>query len=134
MRQTADALEFDVVGVDASIANAFRRIMLSEVLLGSVYAAVCSSFESSQRSPSKVPTMAIEHVYIMNNTSIMQDEVLAHRLGLIPIRADPNDFEYKKRSSLILCRVSVSAALLPLICFFRALSGWRSNGRQHTRV
>ena len=26
-----DELEFDMVGVDASIANAFRRILLSEV-------------------------------------------------------------------------------------------------------
>lgn len=31
--------------------------------------------------------MAIEKVYIANNTSIVQDEVLAHRLGLIPIKA-----------------------------------------------
>ena len=39
--------------------------------------------------------MAIEKVHIYNNTSIIQDEVLAHRLGLIPIKADPRLFEYK---------------------------------------
>lgn len=38
--------------------------------------------------------MAIEKVYVMNNTSIIQDEVVAHRLGLIPIKADPTDFDY----------------------------------------
>lgn len=38
--------------------------------------------------------MAIERVYIANNTSIIQDEVLSHRLGLIPISADPRLFEY----------------------------------------
>lgn len=38
--------------------------------------------------------MAIERVYIANNTSVVQDEVLSHRLGLIPIRADPRLFEY----------------------------------------
>lgn len=38
--------------------------------------------------------MAIEKVYVNNNTSIIQDEVLAHRLGLIPIFADPRLFEY----------------------------------------
>lgn len=38
--------------------------------------------------------MAIERVYITNNTSVVQDEVLSHRLGLIPIRADPRLFEY----------------------------------------
>lgn len=63
-------LEFDIIGVDASISNAFRRILLSEV-----------------------PSMAIEKVYIYNNTSIIQDEVLAHRLGLIPLKADPRLFE-----------------------------------------
>lgn len=43
----------------------------------------------------QVPTMAIEKVYIANNTSVIQDEVLAHRLGLLPIRADPRLFDYK---------------------------------------
>ncbi|KAM3930714.1 DNA-directed RNA polymerases I and III subunit RPAC1 [Leptodactylus fuscus] len=67
-----DVLEFDMVGIDAALANAFRRILLAEV-----------------------PTMAIEKVYVYNNTSIIQDEILAHRLGLIPIRADPRLFEYR---------------------------------------
>lgn len=39
--------------------------------------------------------MAIEKVFVYNNTSIVQDEVLAHRLGLIPIKADPRLFEYR---------------------------------------
>lgn len=40
--------------------------------------------------------MAIEKVYVYNNTSIIQDEVLAHRLGLIPLSADPRKFNYRK--------------------------------------
>ncbi|PVD26085.1 hypothetical protein C0Q70_13753 [Pomacea canaliculata] len=68
-----DELEFDMIGVDAAIANAFRRILLAEV-----------------------PSMAVEKVHVYNNTSIIQDEVLAHRLGLVPIRADPRLFEYKQ--------------------------------------
>lgn len=44
---------------------------------------------------SEVPSMAIEKVYIYNNTSIIQDEVLAHRLGLIPLKANPILFDYK---------------------------------------
>nr|CCA21673.1 DNAdirected RNA polymerase I and III subunit RPAC1 p [Albugo laibachii Nc14] len=64
-------MEFDLIGVDPSIANALRRILLSEV-----------------------PTMAIEHVYIWNNSSIIQDEVLAHRLGLIPLLVDPREFQH----------------------------------------
>jgi len=65
-------LEFDMVGFDTSVPNAIRRILLSEV-----------------------PSMAIEKVHLYQNTSIMQDEVLAHRLGLIPLSADPRLFEWK---------------------------------------
>jgi len=56
-------LEFDMTGTSPAIANAFRRLMISEV-----------------------PAMAIEKVYVYNNTTIIQDEILAHRLGLIPLR------------------------------------------------
>ncbi|KAJ2099405.1 DNA-directed RNA polymerase core subunit rpc40, partial [Coemansia sp. S100] len=70
---TPTEMEFDLIGVDASIANALRRILLAEI-----------------------PTMAIETVYMINNTGIVQDEVLAHRLGLVPIMADPQDFNWKQ--------------------------------------
>jgi len=39
--------------------------------------------------------MAIDQVYIYNNTSVIQDEVLAHRLGLLPIKVDPRLFSYR---------------------------------------
>jgi DNA-directed RNA polymerase I and III subunit RPAC1 len=55
-------MELDLVGVDASIANALRRIMMAEV-----------------------PTIAIEHVFIHENNTVMPDEVLAMRLGHVPI-------------------------------------------------
>ncbi|RMZ85047.1 hypothetical protein DV738_g8, partial [Chaetothyriales sp. CBS 135597] len=64
---------FSLVGVDAAIANAFRRILLAEV-----------------------PTLAIEKVYVKNNTSVIADEVLAHRLGLIPLRGDIDALESMK--------------------------------------
>jgi hypothetical protein len=86
---TPERMEVDLIGVDASIVNAIRRILLAEV-----------------------PTMAIETVWIEQNTSMLQvarmctalytrvikrnvyvqDEVLAHRLGLVPIRADARLF------------------------------------------
>ncbi|KAJ3411821.1 DNA-directed RNA polymerases I and III subunit RPAC1 [Chytridiales sp. JEL 0842] len=66
-------MEFDLIGIDASIANAFRRILISEV-----------------------PTMAIEKVYVLSNTSVMVDEILAQRLGLIPIKADPRKFNFRE--------------------------------------
>lgn len=36
--------------------------------------------------------MAIDNVHIYNNTTALPDEVLAHRLGLIPIKVDPRSF------------------------------------------
>lgn len=39
--------------------------------------------------------MAIEKVQIYNYIPIMQDELLAHRFGLIPLKADPWLFEHK---------------------------------------
>lgn len=36
-----NALEFDMVGIDAAIANAFRRILLAEVLVGMVAGVNC---------------------------------------------------------------------------------------------
>ncbi|KAM7277799.1 hypothetical protein ACFE04_004933 [Oxalis oulophora] len=71
IRLTDEDMEFDLIGIDPAIANAFRRILIAEV-----------------------PTMAIEKVLIANNTSVVQDEVLSHRLGLIPIEVDPRLFEY----------------------------------------
>jgi hypothetical protein len=36
--------------------------------------------------------MAFDKILMYNNTSIIQDEVLAHRLGLIPLKADARLF------------------------------------------
>lgn len=44
----------------------------------------------------EVPTIAIEKVRIWQNLSVIADEVLAHRMGLIPIKVDPSDFEYRE--------------------------------------
>ena len=40
--------------------------------------------------------MAIDKVVIYQNTSVLHDEILAHRLGLLPILADPDLFDYKE--------------------------------------
>lgn len=58
-----DEATFSLIGADASIANAFRRILIAEV-----------------------PSLAIEYCFFMDNTSVIADEVLAHRLGLVPLR------------------------------------------------
>ena len=38
----------------------------------------------------KVPTVCIENVYLWNNTSVVADEILSHRVGLIPLNVDPD--------------------------------------------
>mmetsp|Transcript_11082 Transcript_11082/g.26620 ORF Transcript_11082/g.26620 Transcript_11082/m.26620 type:complete len:389 (-) Transcript_11082:70-1236(-) len=70
LENKGDELVFELIGCDASFANALRRILLAEV-----------------------PTVAIEDVYMWNNTSIIHDEVLAHRMGLIPINVDARLFD-----------------------------------------
>ncbi len=43
--------------------------------------------------------MAIEKVNMWQNTSIIPDENLAHRIGLVPIKADPREFNYHQKLS-----------------------------------
>jgi hypothetical protein len=64
---------FSLIGINAAVANAFRRILIAEV-----------------------PTIAIENLYISNNTSVIQDEVLAQRLGLIPLKGHRDGLEFMK--------------------------------------
>ncbi|KAH8676641.1 DNA-directed RNA polymerase [Tricladium varicosporioides] len=63
---------FSLIGIDASVANAFRRIMIAEI-----------------------PSLAIETVYVYNNTSIIQDEVLSGRLGLVPFTTRNKEAVFK---------------------------------------
>lgn len=68
---------FVVNGIDTSLANALRRIMISQV-----------------------PTIVIDVVTIKQNDSCLCDEIIAHRLGQIPLRKtkldqDITDFKIK---------------------------------------
>ncbi|MFL6323525.1 MAG: DNA-directed RNA polymerase subunit D [Nitrososphaeraceae archaeon] len=62
-------------------------------------------------SISEVPTLAIDDVVILDNSSVMHDEAIAHRLGLIPLRTDlsrfvmPHDCDCKSTLGCSKCRV-----------------------------
>lgn len=60
---------FVLSGVSVSFANALRRSILAEV-----------------------PVMAIDEINIYDNTSVLFDEQLALRMGLIPLKADTKNF------------------------------------------
>ena len=69
LRKKGAMLEFLLEGTDPAFANSLRRIMISEV-----------------------PTLAVQWADIHDNNSALFDEVLSHRLGLIPIKLDPKKF------------------------------------------
>ena len=83
-----EKVRFILDGVDVAFANALRRTMISEV-----------------------PCMAIDDLFIFDNSSVVHDEVLAHRLGLVPIKTDldnyvlPEDCECQSELGCEKCRV-----------------------------
>ena len=65
LEETPSSVTLQLEGVDRSYANAVRRFCISEV-----------------------PSMAIDDVVILENSSVLYDEILAHRLGMVPIKTD----------------------------------------------
>jgi len=77
--------------VDVPLMNALRRIALAQV-----------------------PSMAIDEVVMIENSSILQDEIISHRLGLTPLKTDldgynlPEDCSCKSEFGCNLCRVTLT--------------------------
>jgi DNA-directed RNA polymerase subunit D len=84
-------LRIIVKDADVPLMNALRRIALAEV-----------------------PSMAIDEVVMIENSSILQDEIVSHRLGLTPLRTDlegynlPEDCECKSEFGCPQCRVTLT--------------------------
>jgi DNA-directed RNA polymerase subunit D len=77
--------------VEVPFMNALRRIMLVEV-----------------------PSMVIDEVVVLENSSILHDEIMAHRLGLVPLKTDldsynlPEECPCKSEFGCNLCRVTLT--------------------------
>jgi DNA-directed RNA polymerase subunit D len=65
IKQAENEVMFTVEGIGPALANAIRRAAMFEV-----------------------PTLAIEDVYFSKNSSVLYDEIVAHRLGLVPLKTD----------------------------------------------
>ncbi|GAA6062926.1 hypothetical protein JCM10212_007157 [Sporobolomyces blumeae] len=63
-----DHCHFILDGVHLGLANSLRRSMIS-----------------------RIDTLAIDQVQITENTSVLPDEMIAHRLGLVPLNSDNLD-------------------------------------------
>jgi len=77
IRTTYEENSFQIKGFDLCFSNALRRTLLNEI-----------------------STMSIDKVYFYDNSSILNDEVIAHRLGLIPIFISPKIIDYLKEKKL----------------------------------
>lgn len=74
VRESTDMLAvLEVKGVNAAFLNSLRRMMLAQV-----------------------PKLAIDDVTIYDNTSALFDEMVAHRLGLLPVPTDLNAFNRRE--------------------------------------
>lgn len=69
IEKTEDRVVIKFKNVPRQYVNAIRRLAISEV-----------------------PTLAIDDVVILENSSVMHDEAVAHRLGLIPLYTELNRF------------------------------------------
>lgn len=68
------SMSFTLSQTDLSVANALRRVLLAEI-----------------------PVLAIDMVFYQSNTSVLCDEYLAHRLGLIPlVSANFDQFKFTR--------------------------------------
>ncbi|MEM5798367.1 MAG: DNA-directed RNA polymerase subunit D [Candidatus Aenigmatarchaeota archaeon] len=88
VKKDGKKLTFILEGSSPAFANALRRIMQSEI-----------------------PVLAVKWIDVHENTSILFDEMIAHRIGLIPLIADPEKFNFSEEckcggKGCSLCQVS----------------------------
>src|SRR3989344_1358087 len=68
-----DRVKFLIKGIDNAYANTLRRLIIDYV-----------------------PALAIDEVNFLKNSSALYDEIIAHRLGLIPLKTDIKSYSIKE--------------------------------------
>ncbi|MBW2994491.1 DNA-directed RNA polymerase subunit D, partial [Candidatus Woesearchaeota archaeon] len=71
---------------EIQMLNKDKKTGRVDVLLKNTTAALANTIRRTIID--SVPTMAIEEVEFRKNDSVLYDEILAHRLGLIPLKTD----------------------------------------------
>ena len=90
LERTKRNLKFVVENISIEMANAIRRIIISEI-----------------------PVMAVDEVIILKNDSPLYDEIISHRLGLIPLTTDLETYKLPRECECggfgcPLCQVSLT--------------------------
>ena len=68
-----------------------------------------------RRSVLEIPVLAIDEVEIIKNDSALYDEVIAHRLGLVPIKTDKSTKEVKFKLKEIGPKMVYSSNIKPSV-------------------
>ena len=75
VKLTENEFHFVLEGVSVAFANALRRIMIAEL-----------------------PVLAIDAVHFLANDSVLFDEIIAHRLAMIPLKTDPSVYDSPEKT------------------------------------
>lgn len=93
LEQNQFKLTFIIEGISIEMVNGLRRIILTEI-----------------------PVMAIDEVIILKNDSPLYDEIVAHRLGLIPLKTNLKNYNLPRDCECggygcSLCQVSLTCEI-----------------------
>ncbi len=71
LKKKGQTIQFVLEGTNKAFANSLRRIMITEI-----------------------PTIAVEWIDVHKNNSALFDEIISHRIGMIPLKFNPKKFSF----------------------------------------
>jgi DNA-directed RNA polymerase subunit D len=93
LKKSENKIVFVIEGISIEMINAMRRIILTEI-----------------------PVMAIDEIIILKNDSPLYDEIISHRMGLIPLKTDLDVYKLPHECDCLgygcpLCQVSLTCEI-----------------------